>query len=105
MTIMPLWALTGYTWNNRRPGRHLVAVEIQDLEESLLLVTEERDITLTDRKREVDGVFEVPAFEVRADHSYEIAVFADGEPVGRRGISIIDGREAEDGEEEGSGES
>jgi hypothetical protein len=86
-------------------GQYLIAVEIQELEESMLLGKEERAITLTDRSEKWIGVFEVPAFEVWADGSYEIVVFADGEPVGQRGISIIDGREAEDGEEKGSGQS
>jgi hypothetical protein len=86
-------------------GQFLIAVEIQELEESMLLGQEERAITLTDRSEKWIGVFEVPAFEVRADGSYEIVVCADGEPIGQRGISIFDGREAEDGEEQGSGES
>jgi hypothetical protein len=86
-------------------GQFLIAVQIQELEVSMLLGKEERAVTLTDRSEKWLGVFEVPAFEVRADGSYEIVVFADGEPVGQRGISIFDGREAEDGEEKGSSES
>ena len=70
----------------------------------MLLGKEERAITLTDRSEKWIGVFEVPAFEVRADGSYEIVAFADGEPVGQRGISIIDGRGVEDAEEKGSDE-
>jgi hypothetical protein len=86
-------------------SHYRIAVEMQDLEEGMLLGKEERGITLADRGEKWIGVFEVPAFEVRADGSYEIVVLADGEPVGQRAISIIDGRRAEDGEEEGSGQS
>ena len=50
-------------------GRHLVAVEIQELEEGVLLGKEEREITLTDRSAKCVGVFEVSAFEIRADNS------------------------------------
>ena len=86
-------------------GHYRIEVEIQDLDEDLILVKAERDITLTDRSDAWIGVFEVPAFEVAVGRSYEVVVFANGELVERREISIIDGREAEDAEEQGSDES
>jgi hypothetical protein len=50
-------------------GQYLIAVEIQELEEGMLLGKEERAITLTDRSEKWIGVFEVPAIEVWADGS------------------------------------
>jgi hypothetical protein len=86
-------------------GHYRIAVEILDLEGGMLVGREERGIELAGRGEKWIGVFEVPAFEARANGSYDIVVFADGEPVGQRAISIIDGRRAEDAEEEGSDQS